>query len=955
MALWNRARASWRVQESVAAATDFQQTGDLGALRRAVDSARRAVDITAVGKPHRPLAAVTLAFVLRLRAERLGNDDDVRAAVDFAEEALAALEPDDPDLPTYYNEVGCAHWQAFETFEGAGHLRRSIEAFEAAIAASEPGGEQVGGRSANLANAHRMAYDRFGDLDHLDRAVEIGARAVAAMPDGAASLPIALTALCAARQQRFDATGRLDDLDEAVVVGEQAVTATVGDDPALVGRLSNLALVFLKRYSHLGAAADLDHAVDLLGRAVERTPPDHPDRAGYLSNLGILLRRRAQRTGLAADLRAAVDVGERAVAATPARHPNSLLWRTNLLNTRMELYRRSQDAGDLDEAIALGEQVLTATPADHRQLPRWLSNLGVAYLKKYERTSDAAHLERAVLLGERAVVASSPDHPDHMVLIAELYRTYRARFDATGHRVGSAELRHVVDWIDGATPRSAYHRVQVGHLVGALANAIGEHVDAARALDAAVRALPSVAPSELTQDDREFALARHAGLVSEAVAAHLSVGDAVRAVEAAELGRGVLISAALDLRTDLEGLADVDPALAGRVRWARDRVARSDEDAGPAELARRWRDYEALVAAVRELPGCSRFLLPPGLDELRPPTDGVVVLVNAADARGDALLVGAQGDPVPVRLPDLRHGDALTQVEQLGEATAATGSWAASLRARRTTGDVLAWLWDTIAGPVVDSLPADRLTRVWWLPIGPLSLLPLHAAGHRGRPGVLDRAVSSYTPTLRALAHAHRRPPASTRRQLVIALSSTPGLPPLPATVAEANALADDAPDRLVLLDEDATAARVLTALTTSTWTHFACHADTDPTAPSHGGLHLHDGRLPIGRITGLRLDRAELAYLSACSTARTSLRHADEAIHLVSAFHLAGYRHVIGSLWPLADNVASDAAATFYRELPPLPEPHDFAPALHRVVRGLRDQHPDRPDLWASFIHSGP
>ncbi|GAB3003045.1 hypothetical protein GCM10027184_69890 [Saccharothrix stipae] len=104
-----------------------------------------------------------------------------------------------------------------------------------------------------------------------------------------------------------------------------------------------------------------------------------------------------------------------------------------------------------------------------------------------------------------------------------------------------------------------------------------------------------------------------------------------------------------------------------------------------------------------------------------------------------------------------------------------------------------------------------------------------------------------------------------------------------------------------------------------------------------------------------MRLDRAELAYLSACSTARTSLWHADEAIHLVSAFHLAGYRHVIGSLWPLADNVASDAAATFYRELPPLPELHDFATALHRVVRGLRDKHPDRPDLWASFIHSGP
>jgi hypothetical protein len=39
---------------------------------------------------------------------------------------------------------------------------------------------------------------------------------------------------------------------------------------------------------------------------------------------------------------------------------------------------------------------------------------------------------------------------------------------------------------------------------------------------------------------------------------------------------------------------------------------------------------------------------------------------------------------------------------------------------------------------------------MWWVPTGNLSYLPLHAAG-RDDECVLDRVVSSYTPTVRSL------------------------------------------------------------------------------------------------------------------------------------------------------------------------------------------------------------
>jgi CHAT domain-containing protein len=143
-------------------------------------------------------------------------------------------------------------------------------------------------------------------------------------------------------------------------------------------------------------------------------------------------------------------------------------------------------------------------------------------------------------------------------------------------------------------------------------------------------------------------------------------------------------------------------------------------------------------------------------------------------------------------------------------------------------------------------------------------------------------------------------------------------------------------------------------ALPEAAWAHFACHAGTNPDAPSAGGLHLHDGVLPIAEIGRRNLHEAELAYLSACSTGHVGWRHADESIHLASAFQLARFRHV-ASLWPLDDLVAAGAADHFYRLMPDTPSADDAAVVLHRVIQHLRAEHTGRPHLWASLIHSGP
>lgn len=72
--------------------------------------------------------------------------------------------------------------------------------------------------------------------------------------------------------------------------------------------------------------------------------------------------------------------------------------------------------------------------------------------------------------------------------------------------------------------------------------------------------------------------------------------------------------------------------------------------------------------------------------------------------------------------------------------------------ARTPSGGVLGWLWRTVAAPVLDALAAlpeftgaTKPTHVWWIPTGPLTTLPLHAATSADGSSVLDRVVSSYT------------------------------------------------------------------------------------------------------------------------------------------------------------------------------------------------------------------
>jgi CHAT domain-containing protein len=224
---------------------------------------------------------------------------------------------------------------------------------------------------------------------------------------------------------------------------------------------------------------------------------------------------------------------------------------------------------------------------------------------------------------------------------------------------------------------------------------------------------------------------------------------------------------------------------------------------------------------------------------------------------------------------------------------------------------------------------------------------------------VIERAVSSYAPSLRALIEARRPAPgpaADDPGMLVVALPYTAGQAPLPNAERERALLGRLFPGHSTMLTGDAaTVPAVLAALSAHRWAHFSCHGDQDLAAPSRGGLLLADGILSVADIGGEHY-RGEFAFLSACKTGTGGVTLMDEAITLAAALQYAGYRHVVATSWSVYDAAAADVAERVYQRLAGngLLRPEDTAVALHAAIRPLRDLHPDRPSVWMPFTHLG-
>jgi hypothetical protein len=710
--------------------------------------------------------------------------------------------------------------------------------------------------------------------------------------------------------------------------------------------------------------ADLNQAIVDAQAALDTTPPDHPNCAAILSNLAVALRIRFERTGDLADLDQAIVDAQAAVDATPIDHPNRAMFLSNLGLVRLARFERTADLADLDRAIVDAQAALGATPPDHPNWAAILSNLGLVRRARFARTGDLADLDQAIVDAQAAVDAAPPDHLNCAAFLSNLGIARLARFERTGDPADRDLAAACFSAGLGLIAASPTLRAQCGLRLAGILTESSRWVDAAIVWESVFELLGQVIDRALSWQDRQHHVGFFATVGTSAAATALHTHGTNRAWEWLEQGRGVMLGQALDTSTDPD-LRRQRPDLAAQLDQIRARLNAEptnphlpEEAVGVAAQRRQAaQDWQKLVTTIRSTPEFIRFGQPPTIDELHAAISpgGTIVAVNVTRWRCDALILTPAGtDHCP--LPNLTERDAIDHANQFLAATRSPGPTATT-----AIRDSLAWLWNAVCEPILNHLCMTSfatyafpgpLPRVWWIPTGPLSVLPLHAATSDTGESVLDRVVSSYTPTVRMLARARRTGPPSNLASLIVGINDAPNRPPLTFAVAEAEIVA--AAQGAVtqpLLNTAATVDAVRTALPLVGRAHFACHGAPAPD-PADSHLALHDGPLPVREVANLALDDAYLAFLSACTTAFGGTTLLDESIHIASAFSLAGFRHVIATLWTINDRLALAITDTTYANLNTGMNP---AYAVHDAIQTMRQRYPDHPYLWASYIHFGP
>ncbi|KAF3918158.1 hypothetical protein ABW20_dc0101999 [Dactylellina cionopaga] len=739
------------------------------------------------------------------------------------------------------------------------------------------------------------------------------------------------------------------------------------------------------------------------------TPDDSPHKAAYLNTLSNKYNSRFNRLGKLEDLERAIRAIEKAIAATPDNSPERSRSLYNMSNHYSSRFFSIGELEDLEKAINVAEQTITDTPDDCPDFARNLSNLSNHYSSRFRRLGKLEDLEKAIHIADQAIVATPGNSPDLSKYLNNLSNCYIMRFDEFKKL---EDLERAITHMEKAFSISCVSplsRVGRGERLSKLRAYQGDHAGAAHAAAHAVLLLPRVSPRYLARRDQEYTLSQVNGLSSLACSLALQAGKpADEAFGLVEIGRAVMASLATDLQSDVLILRDYHPHLYKRYEDLRYRLSAepSDEKNMFSEFKipkadwddpfRIERDLTQVEDQIREMPGFSNFQLPPDVEELKEMAkEGPLVAFNVTDVRGDALIITDTGIKA-LALGTLNYSEAKIAISSINQLSNRHPQKLAKNNEQMKR--LLGWLWLTAVKPVLEELgfleqtplQGSELPRIWWITNGIMGSAPLHAAGiYDGVHGedftksAMDFVVSCYISTAKALRFA--------RDRLQWSNDDAQGEPNVDA---HGKALLISAPEEDLDFEgeigaikeviekhhrtvsvSDGSRKKILHHIKHSSIVHFACHgvsvgfdpSSEPPKSPSDsylllkGSLEIPDEKLTVDDLAKVRHLRAWLAFLSACSTAKNSAESlTDEMIHIANAFQLAGYPHVVGTLWETDDECAKAVSKAFYENLlggdGSGNTRRSVAAALHEAIRELRRNREFKKDYiaWAPFVYIG-
>ncbi|KAI0084232.1 CHAT domain-containing protein [Irpex rosettiformis] len=1046
----------------------YKTRGDLDALEISTQCYRAAMGATEDDHPEKVDIISNLGVVLDTRFKCVGEHQDLEEAI-FLRQLADALTPDDsPDKPSRLSNLAVSILSRFQREGRAEDLEEAIRLWTHADELIPNSHVLKPALLNNLGSSHQTRFEQLGKLEDLESAIALHARAADLTPDGHPGKPSLLNNSGNSHWTRFEQLGKLEDLESAIALHARAIDLTPDGHPNKPSLLNNSGNSHLTRFEQLGKLEDLESAIVLHARAVELTPDGHLDKPSWLNNSGNSHQTRFERLGLLEDLESAIKLYAHAVKLTPDGHPSKPGRLNNLANSLVHRYERTRDLKDLEKAIAHQSRAADLTPDGRPDKPTLLNNLGTMLQTKFEQSGSLDDLDQAITHLTNAVSLTPEGHSDKPRWLYNLGKSLLERFNEAGNVPDLEEAIRYSTCSVELLPKIHADRASNLRLLGILFDTRlrsphAQADDATCAMEAFLEAMqhPNSHPLERLRacsqytdllsefphlfttpprlallDAYKYALelvprciwlgnnvrGRYASkelpvigrMVNDAVTATISAGEYGLALEWLEIGRAVVWSQVLQLRTPLDDLRRHHPQLADdlyNVSQALQHAASSPSSSlplpteprktqpsleGHAQSSHTYAlEYEKLITQIRELDGFKDFLLPKTLSQLAGAcVSGPVVVINAHKSRCDALVLYGAGDIAHVPLPDLSLPlakaiqkllwDTLRAKRLLNRCRGTTrDEFEHDDRAGRVTAmdppdlmrGILADLWNRVVKPIMDVvctlIPSSAtLPHVTWCPTGPLAFLPLHAAGiYPERKGtntlsqtVADIAISSYTPTLKALLKPRTRLTASYTeypKVLVVSQPDTPNCASIPETRTEAGIVMSLIEDSTPLDDTEGTIQSVLEGMATHDWVHLACHGVQNHTDPMSSAFALYDGRLTLSSLMSQHLPNADLAVLSACQTATGDEKLSEEAVHLAAGMLNAGYKSVIGTMWSISDYIAPEVMRVFYTvmaeqvkaggELHPAYALHEAMKALHNKPGGVDDFI-----RWVPFVHFG-
>lgn len=932
----------------------FQTFGQTEDLERAIASSRRAVELTPPGHEDLPRVLSNLSYILGDKYFESGSATYAEEAVEAATQCLDLTPSDHAVRPDYLNTLAEALLVHYKATGDAPSLDKGIQAAREGLDGLPEGHESIPFLLKAQGLLLSQRFSKTGEMKDLEDGIEAMEHCVRITPPEHSGLGARLQNLGNILSDRFLATGALVDLERAIEVIRQAVAVTPATFQGYPAVLNNLGSVLGDRFWRTGALSDLTEAIELVQKAIEMSQDDDKQQAMYLNTLGVRLGDLYFRTDSVADLESAIGACEKAVELTPKEdgyHGGRLNSLAIQLGTR---HARTQVTADLKKAIRVAREAVNATPNDHPDCPMFLNTLGFQLNDLFLATKALPDLQDAISVTQMAVEACPKEHPDRAMYLNNLGTRLNDRFLLTKR---PSDLAAAISYLKMALNLAGSRSIT--RIEGAIslieicaANARWEQ--AFEAAELAIKLIPTMSPRSLEQSDKQHALTQVVGLASISAAVALQAGKGpMAALGFLEQGRGVLAASLEEMRTDVLDLRDKYPELAEQFVSLRDELhtPRRNGSAKKEDLwirsERRYAvdsELDALISAIRGKPGFESFLTVPGeASLLEAASSGPIVVINTTTYRCDAILITREEIQL-VQLPRLNTGELERRAQ---------GNDRGSL-------ETLEWLWDVVASPVMDALgltqhPSGDWPHIWWIPTGILNSFPLHAAGyHRERfaMSVLDRAMSSYSSSVKAIIQGRQRQAKhlSAIKAMVVSMKETPGHEALPFATKEAAELQQWC--RTMEVDAITPARQkqdILSQLPSCSIFHFAGHGHTNPNDPSQSSLLLEDwqmGQLTVAALLDVDLRERQpfLAYLSACGTGEIKDdRFVDESLHLVSAFQLAGFRHVIGTLWGVVDELCVDMARITYGEMT------KGGMSDGSVCRGLHVASRELRDRWLS------